>query len=332
MNALPILDQLSVLADATRSRLLFALEREELTVSELCRVLQLPQSTVSRHLKNLSDQGWLTGRREGTKRFYRVQLAELGATERRMWMLVRDQLAKTATAEQDLARLATVLSERVSASAAFFSAGVERWEELRRELFGPSFDTLALLGMAGRNWHVADLGCGNGTLSAHLAPFVERVYAVDGSPSMLDAARLRLQAQENVEVREGDLENLPLDDASCDLATLFLVLHHVAQPARALREARRILKPSGRLLLVDMTSHDREDLRSEMGHVWLGFAAEDMERLLAEAGFEQTTVQPLPPHQDAKGPNLFLAVSDVESASEHRGTKRLASHRTSGTR
>ena len=310
-TALPILDQLAVLADVTRTRLLFALEREELTVSELCRILQLPQSTVSRHLKNLGDQGWLTGRREGTRRYYRVDSAALGATERRMWMLVREQLSSTATAAQDLARLENVLAERAQTSAQFFSTTAERWDELRRELFGANFDSLALLGMARRHWTVADLGCGNGALSALLAPFVGRVFAVDGSPSMLDSARLRLQHHDNVEVRQGDLERLPIEDDSCDLATLFLVLHHVAQPQRVLREARRILRPAGRLLIVDMFSHDHNEYRAEMGHVWLGFAQPDTSRLLEDAGFVGVSIQGLPPHPEAKGPNLFLAVSDA---------------------
>ncbi|MEM6706159.1 MAG: metalloregulator ArsR/SmtB family transcription factor [Acidobacteriota bacterium] len=319
-SSLPIHEQLNVLADATRTRLLYALEREELTVGELCQVLQAPQSTVSRHLKTLGDQGWVEQRREGSKRFYRARATHLGATERRVWLLVREQVSATATAGQDSARLASVLAERAESSAQFFSATADDWDEVRRDLFGSNFDHVALLGMADPHWTVADLGCGSGALSGLLAPFVENIVAVDASPQMLEGARRRLATCQNVEVRQGDLEALPIEDGSCDLATLFLVLHHVAQPSRVLAEAKRVLRPGGRLLLVDMASHDREGYRQEMGHVWLGFAAEDMERLLAEAGFASARVRALPPQPQAKGPNLFLAAADVSTAARSQTT------------
>jgi ubiquinone/menaquinone biosynthesis C-methylase UbiE len=140
-----------------------------------------------------------------------------------------------------------------------------------------------------------------------LAPFVARVVAVDSSPAMLDAARARLGALPNVETREGELESLPIRDGELDAAITFLVLHYVAEPGEALAEAARALKPGGRLLVVDMMPHDREEYRQAMGHVWQGFGAERMERWMAEAGMTAFRYVPLPADPAAKGPMLFAA-------------------------
>jgi ArsR family transcriptional regulator len=124
---------------------------------------------------------------------------------------------------------------------------------------------------------------------------------------MLQAARKRLQDVENVDLRRGDLESLPLDAAQLDAATLMLVLHHLPEPARALTEVARVVRPGGRVLLVDMLPHDRESYRSTMGHVWLGFTESQIAELLTDAGFADTRVVALPPHSKVKGPALCVA-------------------------
>jgi ArsR family transcriptional regulator len=156
---------------------------------------------------------------------------------------------------------------------------------------------------------VGDLGCGTGQLTATLAPFVGRVIAVDASAAMLQAARKRLQGFENVELRRGDLEALPIDDARLDAATLALVLHHLPEPGRALAEVGRVLKPRGRLLIVDMLPHDRENYRQQMGHVWLGFSDDHVRRILDESGFGDVRIVPLSPDPKSKGPGLFVATA-----------------------
>ena len=128
---------------------------------------------------------------------------------------------------------------------------------------------------------------------------------------MLTAARARLETHEHVRVLEGELEALPVDDHHLDIATLFLALHHVPDLGRALLEARRVLRPGGRLLVVDMMPHDREAYREEMGHVWLGFSDAEMQRLLSAAGFEEARYHPLPTEADSKGPALFVAVAET---------------------
>lgn len=300
-----IFDRLTLLADPTRARLLLALAEHELTVSELCSVLQLPQSTVSRHLKTLGDDGWVASRREGTSRHYRATLDELPEAARGLWRLTRDEVTHTPQAEQDAQRLASVLAERRSRSQEFFSGAAGEWDKLRPELFGERSELSPLLAWLPSDWTVGDLGCGTGRVAEALAPFVARVVAVDDSAAMLEAARERLARFDHVEVREGRLEALPLDDATLDAALIALVLHHLPEPARAIAEAARVLKPGGELLVVDMLPHDREEYRQEMGHVWLGFSERRIGGWLEAAGCEAVRFLPLPADPGARGPGLF---------------------------
>jgi SAM-dependent methyltransferase len=302
-----IFDRLTALSDATRSRLLSLLDRHELTVTELCAVTQLPQSTVSRHLKVLGDGGWVTSRADGTSRRYRAMSDRLDATSRRLWTLVREQVSAAPAAQNDTQRLRSVLAERRSASQEFFSTAAGQWDRLRADLFGTRADLVGLLGLLSESWAVGDLGCGTGQVAEMLAPFVDQVVAVDESAAMLTAARKRLKGYENVSVREGDLGALPIDDESLDAALLFLVLHYTADPAEVLTEACRVLKPGGRVLVVDMMPHDRAEFRSIMGHVWQGFGADELSRWAEQAGLHDLRYHPLPADPVAKGPTLFAA-------------------------
>ena len=306
MTRATIFDQLSSLADPTRGRLLLLLDKHELTVGELCAVLQLPQSTVSRHLKTLGDEGWVTSRAEGTSRQYRMT-SPLDAAARRLWQLVRDQTAQSTLARNDAGRLRATLAERKLKSQEFFSGAASQWDALRAELFGRRADVGTLLGLLDDEWTVGDLGCGTGQLSEALAPFVRRVVAVDSSRAMLAAARKRLDGLPNVDLRQGELESLPVKHGELDAALLFLVLHYTVDPARVLAEAQRALKPGGRLLVVDMTPHDRDEYRQQMGHLWQGFSESQLKDWLRAAGFDAVRYTPLSPDPAAKGPSLFAA-------------------------
>ena len=302
-----ILDDLSTLADQTRSRMLLLLDRNELTVSELCGVLQLPQSTVSRHLKTLLDAGWVTSRRDGTSRYYTLMLDARGPAARRLWTLLRDQVGSMAASAQDARRLKTIISERQSKSREFFDSAAGQWDKLREEMFGRASHLQVLPALLDPGWTVGDLGCGTGQVAAALAPFVGRVIAVDRSGEMLQAARRRLRDQPNVEVRRGELESLPIGDAELDAATLMLVVHHLPEPSEVFREAARTLRPGGRLVICDMLPHDREEYRQQMGHVWLGFSEEQVRGLLPGAGFSDVRFVPLTTATEARGPALFVA-------------------------
>lgn len=300
-----LLGHMSALADGARCRLLMLLAAQELTVTDLCAVLQLPQSTVSRHLKTLLDRGWVQARPDGPRRLYRLDAASLEPSAARLWELAREQLDRDTATQRDRQRLASVLARRRSRSQEFFDTGSESWDELRDELFGERFHLAALLGLLPGEWVLADLGCGTGTVAEALAPFVRRVIGVDGSAPMLDLARRRLARFDNAQLHLGELESLPLEDAAVDVTTLILVLHHLERPEAAIAEAARCLRAGGRILIVDMLPHDRLEYQLERGHVWLGFSQAEVTRFLRDAGFAAVRYQLLPPAPEAKGPNLF---------------------------
>jgi ArsR family transcriptional regulator len=307
-----ILDHMSALSDPTRCRMLLLLEKHELTVSELCAVLQMPQSSVSRHLKTLADDDWVASRRDGTSRFYSMPVDDLDSGAKRLWPLIREQVAATAAATQDDRRLKGVLTRRRAKSQEFFATAAGGWDRLRGDLFGDTFYLWAVLGLIDPALVVGDLGCGTGQLTETVAPYVRRVIAVDSSTDMLDAARQRVGNARNVDLRQGDLEGLPIGSGELDAAMLSLVLHYSPAPARALAECGRVVRPGGRVLVVDMLPHDRQEYQAQMGHVWLGFTEKQMARFLTGAGFGDVRIRMLPADPDARGPALFAAVAVKE--------------------
>lgn len=310
---------MEVLADETRLRLIRLLERHELGVVELCDVLQLPQSTVSRHLKILADGGWVRSRKQGATNLYRMLLDELDPPTRKLWLLAREQTESWATVRQDSLRLTRRLRDRQRDSRDFFAAASARWDKLRHELYGQSFITSAMLALIPNDYIVADLGCGTGHLAAELSPHVRQVIGVDNSPPMIKAAKKRVEELTNVEIRPGDLESLPIADSTCDAATLILALTYVPDPPRVLRELSRILKPAGRAVIVDLLPHDREDFRRQMEQQHGGFEPIEFGKTLAGSGFSGAQVRPLPPEASAKGPALFLATATSDS--KHQTTE-----------
>jgi len=326
-SQLKIFEQMSVLADPLRSRILLVLEGQELTVGELCAVLQAPQSTVSRHLRTLADGGWVASRPDGTRRLYHVTSGRLDDGAQGLWQLARGPVSATTAARQDGGRLDSVLAERRLRSQEYFEGAAEHWDKVRDDLFGHKSYLLALLGLIDPDTRVADLGCGTGAVAEALAPAVGKVFAVDGSEAMLDAARERVGGCRNVVLRRGELEKVPLKDQSVDAATLILVLHHLPDPGRVVSEVHRILRPGGRLLIVDMLPHDRVEYQQEMGHVWMGFSERQVRDHLAKAGFNGVRYRSLPAEAAVRGPLLFAAIA---AAGVDRG-KRTTRNKPSGT-
>jgi ArsR family transcriptional regulator len=304
-----VVDQLSALSDVVRVRMLAVLEGRELTVTEICDIVQLPQSTVSRHLKTLADGEWVTWRRDGTRRLYTLPLDEVDSAAKRLWEAVRERVTSSAASAHDDRRLKQALARRRTQSEAFFSSSAGHWDRLREEMFGEMSHLRALVGLLETGLTVGDLGCGTGVVSECLAPFADRVIAVDSSSEMLDAARERLAGERRVAIRKGSLEKLPIEDGELDVALMMLVLHHIPEPKGALTEAARALKNGGRLLITDMLPHDREEYRQTMGHVWLGFGEKQMTQWLNAAGFNDVRWRALAPEPKTKGPSLFVAAA-----------------------
>ncbi len=309
---------LTQLGDTVRLRMLRVLERQELSVGELVKVLQIPQSSGSRHLRVLSDGGWVFKRSAGPASYYRVVIDDLPVEHRTIWLTIRGQLGLDATLSEDDRRLSSVLAERMTDSEAYFGRVAGAWDEIRSELFGSGFTEHALLGFVNPDWVVADLGCGTGNATELLSPWVHQVIAVDRSPEMLEAARSRLLEHggsvERVRFVEAELTALPIADASVDVAACVLVLHHVDDLLAALREARRVLRKDrggGMLLVVDMCMHDRIEYRHAMGHVHLGFSDDQRDALFREAGFASVRTHKLRPGVEASGPSLFAAVAHL---------------------
>ncbi len=303
---LSILKSLRLLADPNRLRLLLLLEREELSVAELQEILGKGQSQISTHLAQLKNAGLIEDRRTGKNIFYR-----LAAPSPELMAVARLGAVETAFASDDSDALRLVLHKR-------------------RDKMRTHFDQLAgRLGrqyVPGRSWKglaevllqlfppliIADLGAGEGTLSQLLSQRAKKVIAVDNSERMAEYGRelARAHGVKNLDYRQGDLEDLPIEDASVDVAFFSQSLHHAQHPERAICEAHRILKPGGRIAVLDLLKHNFEDVRELYAHLWLGFAEVEISRFLRRAGFRQIHTAIV--HKEATAPHFetLLAVAN----------------------
>ena len=294
---------LADLADPTRVRLIALLARAELSVGQLHQACRLPQSTVSRQLNRLHRGGWLIRRQVGTATLYR--LAALEPLAASFWALASDHLDAEGLYAEDLRRMEHLLAEQRVSAAEFFGQVAERWDAERRELFGDAFVLPALLALSPAGAVVADLGCGTGQTLAELAAVAARAVGIDREPRMLEIARARVG--EEVDLLQGELHALPLDDDSVDAAVCMLVLHHVTDLGPALADAARALRPGGRLVIVDMIEHAREAARHRVDYPHLGFSEAGLGELASAAGLTPHSWRILPPDPDALGPGLFVA-------------------------
>jgi ArsR family transcriptional regulator len=231
---------------------------------------------------------------------------EAGA--RKLWLIARAESEGWPVVRQDAGRLVAVRARRDGAHR-FFAGAAGAWDELRRRVYGRGFASEALLALLPEAWTVADLGCGTGALTAELAGRVRRVIAVDRSAAMLRAARKRTAGLANVELHEADLAALPVESGRCDAAIMALVLAYLLDPAPAMAEAARILRPGGRLALVDAARHLDESLRRRIGQVRPGFEPEELAGLARGAGLQVESVRALPPEPGATGPGLVVCVA-----------------------
>jgi ArsR family transcriptional regulator len=297
----PLLAIFRALGDPSRLRILLLVRGLDLAVGEIARVLQQSQPRVSRHLKILAEAGLVTRVKEGAWVFVRLGPA---ATTAPVLALVDARAAALNNAAdpgaEDRARLAVVRAERRAAVEAWFNEHAAEWEQERslhsREA-GVEAAIIAALGGPGMPLgDLVDVGTGTGRMIELLGRRASSALGIDRSPEMLRIARNRLDAAglDGARVQAGDMYALPLPEAACDTIVLHQVLHFADDPAAVLREAARVLRPGGRLLVVDLMPHDREVLRDERRHLRLGFAEQAVLGWLGDTGLQGAVAARLP--------------------------------------
>jgi len=300
-----MLKSLRLAADPARLRLLLLLEQEELSVAELQEILGKGQSQVSTSLALLKSAGLVDDRRTGKNAFYRLKAPAA------LMDLLHAAAGEVPEAEVDCQALRLVIRKRRDSMRRYF-------DELAGK-FGRQY-------VPGRSWKgiaeallkllppmaIADLGAGEGTISQLMAQRAKRVIAIDNSEKMVQfgAELARKHNIGNLEYRLGDLEDVPIRANSVDLAYLSQALHHATHPERAIAEARRILKPGGRIAILDLNRHHFEQAREMYADLWLGFTELELERYLKDAGFKN--VETAMVHRETEAPffETLLAVGE----------------------
>jgi ubiquinone/menaquinone biosynthesis C-methylase UbiE len=320
-----LVGMLRAAGDSTRLRLLLLLLRAELTVSELTQILGQSQPRVSRHLKLLCDAGLLERFKEGAWVFYRA--AERGDPAKLAQVLAAIAgKAHAGLLADDGRRLAQVREARAETAAAYFKANAPQWERIR-SLHVPEHDVEnAIVRLLGQNpvADVLDAGTGTGRMLELLAPHIRRGLGIDVSPEMLAIARERLEraGASNCQVRRGDVYRLPFADgeraSGFDVVIFHQVLHFLDDPQAALREAIRVTKPGGRILIADFAPHDLEFLREEHAHRRLGFSDREVQSWFASAGLMPLAAESLAPRSDAEALTVMVWLAETPGKVERK--------------
>jgi ubiquinone/menaquinone biosynthesis C-methylase UbiE/DNA-binding HxlR family transcriptional regulator len=305
-----ILKSLRLLADPNRVRIVLLLEREELSVAELQEILAMGQSTISTHLSQLKQAGIVEDRRTGKNILYRLKAFGNG-TQDQVLDVLRHAVKEIPEAAEDRDALRLALRRRQDKVRSYF-------DELAGK-FGRQY-------VPGRSWQglaetflmlmpplvIADLGAGEGTVSQLLTRRAKKVIAVDNSEKMVEfgSSLARAHGVKNLEYRVGDLEELPIKKGEVDVAFFSQSLHHAQHPPRALAEAFRIVKPGGRVIILDLLKHHFEEARALYADVWLGFSEVELRRMLTDAGFHNISTALV--HREAEAPHFetILAAAD----------------------
>lgn len=305
--AASIVKILRVVADSNRLRILLLLKAEELSVAELQEILVMGQSTISTHLSQLKQAGLVEDRRIGKNSLYRLTTGDGNGVLSDLFARAQKEIPE---AVRDRANARRVVKKRQDKMRAFFDSVAGR--------LGKDY-------VPGRSWKamaevllrlmppmaIADLGAGDGSFSLLLAQNAEKVIAVDSSAKMIEFAREQAHRNhvKNVDYRLGDMEELPVEDASVDIALFSQSLHHALHPDRAIAEAARILRSGGRLAILDLARHRFEEAREMYADEWLGFSEAELESMLQSAGLEkpQTSIV----YKEDKAPHFqtLLAVA-----------------------
>jgi ArsR family transcriptional regulator len=310
-----ILKSLRLLAEPSRMRIVLLLEQEELSVAELQEILGMGQSTISTYLAQLKQASLVEDRRTGKHSLYRLK----PGTPKELLAVLGDAAAEVAEVADDREALKLVLARRQDRMRAYFDELAGRFG--RQYVPGRSWQGLAEMLL----WLlpplvIADLGAGEGAVSQLLARRARRVIAVDNSEKMVEFGSnlARSHGVENLEYRLGDLERLPIADAEVDVALFSQSLHHAPHPAAALAEACRILKPGGRVIVLDLLKHNFEEARALYADLHLGFTQVELQRMLRDAGFEELHLAVV--HRETEAPHFETVLATGRS----RGASQLS--------
>jgi SAM-dependent methyltransferase len=305
-----LLAGLKALAEATRVRILYALSHGEMNVSELVSILGQSQPRVSRHLKLMTDAGLVTRHKEGNWVLFRLSEAGTGAelAKALLAMLPNDR----ATFSGDHARIEDLRRQRHLLASSYFAANAANWQKLRSLHVDETDVEGAMLGLVGPTVvdELVDLGTGTGRVLELFSDHARHLTGLDLSREMLAIARANVERVQlkNAQIRQSDIYALPLADNAADLVTIHQVLHFLDDPQRALMEASRILKPDGRLLVVDFAPHQLEELRESHAHRRLGISADQMTAWFSRAGLAQLKHQILPPQTSTQADGLTVSL------------------------
>ena len=275
---------LRLLSDPTRVRLMLLLDREELSVAELAGITQLAQPRVSTHLSRLKEAGLVTDRRDGVFVYYRITSSEGNGALEELWALLRKN-TQDPLVQQDLERVRQVLSRRDGGGtwADSVAGDMERHYSPGRTWDATARGLVHLL----EPGDVLDIASGDGVLAELLAPRARSIVCLDVSRRVVEAGRERLAAYPNVSLELGDMHDLPVGDASFDTVLLMHALTYTREPAKVFAEAFRVLRPGGKLLAVTLEKHRHQKAVEPFNHVNLGFSSEQLESLAEAAGFEK---------------------------------------------
>ncbi len=300
-----MLQNLRLLADPSRLRILLLLEREELSVAELQEILSMGQSRISTHLSQMKHAGLVEDRRSGKSILYRMVHRKAGEAKpfAQLLEVLRTAAAEIPEAENDAESLRLAMRRRQDRVRAYF-------DELAGK-FGRHY-------VPGRSWEglaetlltlmpalvIADLGAGEGTFSQLLARRAKKVIAIDNAEKVVEygSALARKHGVKNLEYRLGDIENIPIKNDTVDLAFFSQALHHATHPGRAVAEAYRIVKPGGRIVILDLLRHNYNEARELYADVWLGFTELEVSRFLRENGFKK--IESSIVHREAESPHF----------------------------
>jgi ArsR family transcriptional regulator len=304
-----LLAALKAAGEATRLRILALLGHAELTVKDLTAILGQSQPRISRHLKLLAEAGLIDRHPEGAWVFYR--LTDAGAAREFAAALFAHVDAGDAVLTRDRERLAAVKQEHAETARTYFAENAVDWDTIRAlHVAENSVESAILEAIGDRQFDsLLDLGTGTGRLLELFAPLYARAIGVDASAAMLAVARANLDRAglTSAQVRLGDIQHLPFGRNSFDVVTIHQVLHYLDEPERAIAEAARVLRPGGRLLIVDFAPHDLEFLREKHAHRRLGFARPAMRQWIEAPGLELESARDLPAGKDRLTVTLWLA-------------------------